>query len=218
MDNARGPVQMKQNKKSKKRRVLQVFLLMVSSIIVFISYAAYDIWSYRFKTDEVDTDAAIVLGAASWNGKPSPVFRERINHAISLYKNGSIKKIIFTGGTKFEAEQEEARTAKAYALKHNVKDEDILIETQSRFTEDNLKNAKQVGIDNGLHTYTIVSDPLHMKRAMKIAKHIGMDAYASPTPTSAYKTLDTEIPFFFKELCSYIGYVASLPLRMLKGD
>ncbi len=218
MDDARRLVQMKQNKKSKKRRVLQVFLLMISSIILFISYAAYDIWSNRFKTDEVPTDAAVVLGAASWNGKPSPVFRERINHAISLYKNGSIKKIIFTGGTKFESELEEARTAKAYALKHDVKDEDILIETQSRFTEDNLKNAKQVGIDNGLHTYTIVSDPLHMKRAMRIAKHIGMDAYASPTPTSAYKTLDTEIPFFFKELCSYIGYVASLPIRTLKGD
>lgn len=218
MDDARRLVQMKQNKKSKKRRVLQVFLLMISSMILFVSYAAYDIWSYRFKTDEVDTDAAIVLGAASWNGKPSPVFRERINHAISLYKNGNIKKIIFTGGTKFEAELEEARTARAYALKHNVKDEDILIETQSRFTEDNLKNAKQVGIDNGIHTYTIVSDPLHMKRAMRIAKHIGIDAYASPTPTSAYKTLDTEIPFFFKELCSYIGYVTSLPIRSLKGD
>ncbi|KFN01951.1 YdcF family protein [Bacillus clarus] len=209
---------MKQNKKSKKRRIWQVFLLMISSIILFVSYAAYDIWSYRFKTDEVDTDAAIVLGAASWNGKPSPVFRERINHAISLYKNGKIKKIIFTGGTKFEAELEEARTAKAYALKHDVKDEDILIETQSRFTEDNLKNAKQVGMENGLRTYTIVSDPLHMKRAMRIAKHINMEAYASPTPTSAYKTLDTEIPFFFKELCSYIGYVTSLPLRALKGD
>lgn len=84
---------MKPNKKSKKRRVIQVFLLMICSMILFISYAAYDIWSSRFKTDEVDTDAAIVLGAASWNGKPSPVFRERINHAISLYNSGSIKKL-----------------------------------------------------------------------------------------------------------------------------
>ncbi len=218
MDDARRLVQMEQKKKSKKRRVLQVFLLMISSIILFVSYAAYDIWSYRFKTDKVDTDAAVVLGAASWNGKPSPVFRERINHAISLYQNGNIKKIIFTGGTKFEAELEEARTAKAYALKRNVKDEDILIETKSRFTEDNLKNAKQVGMEHGLQTYTIVSDPLHMKRAMRIAKHIGMDAYASPTPTSAYKSLDTEIPFFFKELCSYIGYMTSLPIRALKGE
>ena len=157
-----------------------------------------DIWSYRFKAnDDVKTDAGIVLGATSWNGKPSPVFKERINHAISLYKNGNIKRLFFTGGTKFEAELEEARTARVYAMKQGVKEEDILIETKSLFTEENLKNAKQVGIENGIRTYTIVSDPLHMKRAMRIAKHINIEAYASPTPTSAYKTLDTEIPFFF---------------------
>ncbi|HCF52193.1 MAG TPA: YdcF family protein, partial [Bacillus sp. (in: Bacteria)] len=119
---------------------------------------------------------------------------------------------------KFEAELEEARTARVYAMKQGVKEEDILIETKSLFTEENLKNAKQVGIENGIRTYTIVSDPLHMKRAMRIAKHINIEAYASPTPTSAYKTLDTEIPFFFKELFSYIGYVTSLPLKALKGD
>ncbi|TKI82143.1 YdcF family protein, partial [Bacillus wiedmannii] len=79
--------------------------------------------------------------------------------------------------------------------KQGVKEEDILIETKSLFTEENLKNAKEVGIENGIRTYTIVSDPLHMKRAMRIAKHINIEAYASPTPTSAYKTLDTEIPF-----------------------
>lgn len=85
---------MKENKKSKKRKILQVFLLMICSIILYVSYAAYDIWSYRFKTDDgVKTDAGIVLGAASWNGKPSPVFKERINHAISLYKNGNIKRL-----------------------------------------------------------------------------------------------------------------------------
>lgn len=219
MDDVRRQLQMKENKKSKKRRIFQVFLLMTCSAILYVSYAAYDIWSYRFKTDDsMKTDAGIVLGAASWNGKPSPVFKERINHAISLYKNGNIKKIIFTGGTKFEAELEEARTARVYAMKQGVKEEDILIETKSLFTEENLKNAKEVGIENGIRTYTIVSDPLHMKRAMRIAKHINIEAYASPTPTSAYKTLDTEIPFFFKELFSYIGYVTSLPLKALKGD
>lgn len=85
---------MKENKKSKKRRIFQVFLLMICSAILYVSYAAYDIWSYRFKAnDDVKTDAGIVLGAASWNGKPSPVFKERINHAISLYKNGNIKRL-----------------------------------------------------------------------------------------------------------------------------
>ena len=96
MDDVRRQLQMKENKKSKKRRIFQVFLLMICSAILYVSYAAYDIWSYRFKTDDsVKTDAGIVLGAASWNGKPSPVFKERINHAISLYKNGNIKRLFY---------------------------------------------------------------------------------------------------------------------------
>lgn len=204
--------------KKKKNRVLKALSFIIGATILFVAYAAYDIWQYRGTTDDVKTDAAVVLGAASWNGKPSPVFRERINHAISLYKEGTIDKIIFTGGTKFEEEPEEAITARAYALENDVKPEDILIETESLITEENLRNAFEVGNVHGLKTYTIVSDPFHMKRSMKIAKHIGMDAYASPTPTSAYKTLDTKVPFFFKEVCSYIGYMASLPVRFFKGE
>ncbi|WP_369903298.1 YdcF family protein [Bacillus manliponensis] len=206
------------NVKKKRKRVLQALLFIVGAMVLFVTYAAYDIWQYREKTDDVTTDAAVVLGAASWNGKPSPVFRERINHAISLYKEGTVNKIIFTGGTKFAEEPEEAITARAYALENDVKPEDILIETESLFTEENLRNAFQVGNTHGLQTYTIVSDPLHMKRSMQIAKHIGMDAYASPTPTSAYKTLDTKVPFFVKEICSYVGYMASLPVRFIKGE
>lgn len=93
MDDVRRQLQMKENKKSKKRRIFQVFLLMICSAILYVSYAAYDIWSYRFKTDDdVKTDAGIVLGAASWNGKPSPVFKERINHAIYI-KTETLRKL-----------------------------------------------------------------------------------------------------------------------------
>ncbi len=62
MDDVRRQLQMKENKKSKKRRIFQVFLLMICSAILYVSYAAYDIWSYRFKAnDDVKTDAGIVL-------------------------------------------------------------------------------------------------------------------------------------------------------------
>ena len=131
MDDVRRQLQMKENKKSKKRRIFQVFLLMICSAILYVSYAAYDIWSYRFKAnDDVKTDAGIVLGAASWNGKPSPVFKERINHAISLYKNGNIKKIILQV-VQSSRQNLRKRTARVYAMKQGVKEEDILIETKS---------------------------------------------------------------------------------------
>lgn len=94
-----------------------------------------------------------------------------------------------------------------------MKVEDILLETKSTITEENLQYAYDVASLNNLHSFSIVSDPLHMKRAMLMAKHTGMEAYSSPTQSSVYKTLNSKIPFFFRELFFYIGYIISLPFR-----
>ncbi|KEF38493.1 hypothetical protein M670_02119 [Schinkia azotoformans MEV2011] len=180
---------------------------------IFIAYSAFSIWSFSGKAQFVKTDAAVVLGAAAWDEQPSPVLRERINHAIWLYENGFVEKIIFTGGKKPGDSLAESEVAKNYALKNNVKAEDILIETKSTITEENLEFAYDIADRNNLHSFTIVSDPLHMKRAMLMAKNIGMEAYSSPTQSSAYKSFNSKIPFFFRELFFYIGYIVSLPFR-----
>lgn len=155
----------------------------------------------------------MVLGAAAWADEPSPVLRERINHAIWLYENGLVEKIIFTGGKKPGERFADSEVARDYAVKNNVKAEDILIETKSTITEENLRYAYDVAVQNNIHSFSIVSDPLHMKRAMLMAKHTGMKAYSSPTQSSVYKTLNSKIPFFFRELFFYIGYIVSLPFR-----
>lgn len=154
-----------------------------------------------------------MLGAAIWEGEPSPVFRERINHAIWLYNNGYVEKIILTGG-KGEGEQfAESEVAREYAIQNEVPPEALLIETKSAITEKNLNYAYELASEHNLKTFTIVSDPLHMKRAMLMAKTIGMEAYSSPTQTSAYQSLNTQIPFFFRELFYYIGFIFSRPFR-----
>jgi len=159
------------------------------------------------------TDAAIVLGAAVWGGQPSPVFQERINHGIQLYTNGYTQKLIFTGGKEGTHQFAESEVARLYALEHGVRDEDILIETESRITEENLKNAYKLGIGKGLHTFLIVSDPLHMKRAMTIAEDLGIEAYPSPTQSTAYRSWETKLPFFLRELFYYLLYLLSSPFR-----
>lgn len=154
-----------------------------------------------------------MLGAAVWNDEPSPVFRERINHAIWLYENNYVEKMIFTGGQSEGNELAESEVARAYAIQNGVNAVDILIETKSTITEENLQYAYEVGNANNLNTFTIVSDPLHMKRAMLMAEDAGMDAYSSPTQSSAYETLKSKVPFLFRELFFYIGYILSLPFR-----
>lgn len=157
---------------------------------------------------------AVVLGAAAWEDEPSPVLQERINHAIWLYKNDYVDKIIFTGGKgKGDDDYAESEVARDYAIKNNVHPEDILIETQSKITEENLKFAYEIGVEENFSTFTIVSDPLHMKRAMLMAENTGMEAYSSPTQSSAYETFISKFPFFMRELFFYIGYIFSLAFR-----
>jgi uncharacterized SAM-binding protein YcdF (DUF218 family) len=194
-------------------RMKKVIFIVIASFLIFIGYSAYSIWSFSFKNELVKSDAAIVLGAAVWSNKPSPVLRERINHSIWLYNNGLVDKIIFTGGKGEEGTLSESEVAKEYAIKKKVKPEDILIETKSKITEENLKYAKEIATDNNLKSFTVVSDPLHMKRAIFIAKVFNMEVYSSPTPSSVYHTLQTKLPFFFRELFYFLGFIVSIPFR-----
>jgi len=180
---------------------------------LYIGYCAFSIWTYSQPQEYVKTDAAIVLGAAAWGSEPSPVLRERVNQAIRLYEAGYVGKIIFTGGKISEDDFTESEVSKFYAIKQGVKEEDILIEVDSHTTVENLENAYDIAKEHQLQSFTIVSDPLHMKRAMSIAEKLDMEAYPSPTETSAFRSLKTKIPFFFKELMYYIGYEFNISFR-----
>ncbi|MEG0258323.1 MAG: YdcF family protein [Lysinibacillus sp.] len=181
--------------------------------IIFITYSAISIWSFSNKNQLIKADVAVVLGAAAWDDEPSPVLRERINHAIWLYENGYVDKIIFTGGKGKGDQLAESEVARDYAIRKNVNSGDILIETKSKITEENLEYAYDIANRGNFDTFIIVSDPLHMKRAVLMAKNTGMEAYSSPTQSSVYKTLDSKIPFFLRELFFYVGYIVSFPFR-----
>lgn len=196
-----------------KKISTKLMLTIIAGLFIFISYSAFSIWSFSGKIQLVKTDAAVVLGAAAWGDEPSPVLRERINHSIWLYENDYVNKIIFTGGKGEGAMFAESEVAREYAVENNVNPDDILIETKSRITEENLYYAYEIGNEQNFKTFTIVSDPLHMKRAMLMARNTGMEAYSSPTKTSVYKSLDSKVPFFMRELFFYIGYIFSLPFR-----
>lgn len=183
-------------------------MLLVTAIIA-IGLLAVSIYFYGNNSTAIRADAAIVLGAAVWNEKPSPVFRERINHGINLYKSDRVNKIIFTGGQGSGKELAEAIVAKNYAVRQGVSELHILTETQSRTTYQNLYYAKQVAEEHQVSQFLIVSDPLHMKRAMLMAKGLGMKAYPSPTPTTKYKSLNSKLPFLLRETYFYIHYLAS---------
>lgn len=155
-----------------------------------------------FQTDELvkKSDCVIVLGAAVYEDKPSPVFEERIRHAINLYKDGRASKIIFTGGFGNNSKFSESEVGAKYALHAGVPEHNILVETTSHTTQQNLFNAEYLMQQNALKTAIIVSDPLHLKRALIMAKDLRISAVASATPTSRYQSLSSKTSFLMREI------------------
>lgn len=179
---------------------------MIVSIILYIVLNIISICVFSTKDQKCKSDVAIILGASTYNGKVSPVYQERINHGIILYKNGYVKKIIVTGGLGAGNIECDAYAAKQYAISQGIPEADILTEDMSTITQENLYNSKLIMEKLKLDTAIIVSDPLHMRRAMLLAKDAGIKAYSSPTATSRYKSLRTKIPFLLRETFFYIGY------------
>jgi uncharacterized SAM-binding protein YcdF (DUF218 family) len=175
-------------------------------LVLYLLYTAYSIVSFAGKNEQVRSDAAIVLGAAVWGEEPSPVLAERMNHAIWLYNNGYVAKIITTGGIGDGDSISEAEAAKRYAVQKGIPEVDVILEVESRITEQNLEYAYAIARQNHLRTLTIVSDPLHMKRAVHMAKDLGMEAYSSPTQTSVYQSTRTKFPFLLREIFFMVGY------------
>lgn len=130
-------------------------------------------------------DAIVVLGAASYAGKPSPVLQARLDHATELYKKEFAPIIITTGGTHPGEKFSEGESGKNYLAAKGVPSESIVAEEDSLTTNQNLARAYEIAKEKNISKIIIVSDPFHMYRASLIARSVGFpDALASPTKTS----------------------------------
>ena len=191
-----------------RKKVGLICKFIIGPALLVLGLVAASIYTYGKNSIDVNGDAAIVLGAAVWGNEVSPVFRERINHAIDLYRTGKVRKIIFTGGQGNRDELTEAAEARQFAIKNGIPEKDILIEESSHTTYENVVNAKRLADAHGLKRVLIVSDPMHMKRAVSMAKDIGLEAYPSPTPTTRYQGWRSQLESLAHETYYYIGYLA----------
>lgn len=193
------------------KKLAKTVLVISSVIAIAAGLLAWRVYSFRNTTSDGPADAAVVLGAAVWTTEVSPVFKERINHAIHLYRKGRVRKLIFTGGQGNPGEPTEASAARHYALQSGLPASDILIEDKSHTTYENILNAKQLADTHGIRKVLIVSDPLHMKRAMTMALDVGLVAHPSPTPSTRYQGIRSQLSLLMHETYYYIGYLLRRP-------
>ena len=185
----------------KPRRALRWLLrLMLLGALWLGAVAAWIHWvGERDGADKAD--AIIVLGAAAYDATPSPVFQARIEHGLHLYRRGYAGTLIFTGGYGGSAARfAESQVARRYAMRAGIPEQAILIESKSQTTYQNLFEARALMLEHGLHRAIIVSDPLHMARALRLCRRLGIDALGSPTPSTRFRSFRTRWEFLAREV------------------
>jgi uncharacterized SAM-binding protein YcdF (DUF218 family) len=183
--------------------ILALLVLLVGSY----GFAAWDIVRYGDQAVDASADAAIVLGAAAWGSKPSPVYRERILAAIALYQAKRVHWIVLTGGTPQAGYPTEARVGRQFCVSHGVPASATLLDERSRTTWQNLQEAKALMTGNNIHTVLLVSDPLHMRRAMVMAQDLGLHALPAATTSSRFRSSTARAKFLWRETWLYLAYV-----------
>ena len=199
---------MPNNREVKGRKPLKRLLLYLFGflLLAFITISA-DIYTYPREEFLENADVAIVLGAAIWTDKPSPVLRERLNHAVNLYQSKTVRKIIVTGGFGEGEKYSEAEISERYLIENGVSPIDILRENQSLTTLQNLEFSLSIVRENQFSTVLIVSDSLHLRRSVKMARDLGLNAFPSPTKTSRYQSFGNQLKFMFREVYFYVIYL-----------
>lgn len=163
------------------RRILIAVLVVLLGLWGFSAIAVL-VWSA--KDEARPADAIVVLGAAQYAGRPSPVLKARLDHGIDLWRRNRTGLLMLTGGIGSGDTTSEAEVGRAYARKDGVPDSAIVVENAGRTTSESMRAVAEIMRERRATTIVLVSDPFHMLRLSLIARRLGLTAYTSPTKTS----------------------------------
>jgi uncharacterized SAM-binding protein YcdF (DUF218 family) len=156
---------------------------LIGTVLVGL-YTTVRIWQVGEQDDRRPADAIVVLGAAQYDGRPSPVFEARLAHAVELFEAGYAPWLVVTGGGAEGDRTTEAAAARAFAIAHGVPEAAILAEDRSRNTLQSLEAVGSMLRERGLTTVLVVSDRTHTLRVLRLSLDQGLDAHASPATNS----------------------------------
>jgi len=199
-----------------------VVLLGIAGAAAVTAYAGFRIWA-RGDVDEAPVvgraEAIVVLGAAQYDGRPSPVLRARLDHAIALWRDGRAPYLFVTGARREGDRTTEAATARDYALAAGVPADAILMEDRGRSTQESLEAVAAVLAGRGGGPALFVSDRLHMLRVLRIADDLGIDAHGSPAPDSpSDATIGRRLDATVHELGALAWYgLVGRPIQEMEG-
>jgi uncharacterized SAM-binding protein YcdF (DUF218 family) len=157
--------------------------LLLAGSALQVARVARDIRRQSTVDEAQSADVIVVLGAAEYHGRPSPVLEARLNHALFLYLQHLAPRILTTGGAGGDSTFTEGQVAHAYLSRHEVPSEAILVESESQNTVESIAAAAEIMRQMDLKSCIVVSDGYHIYRVKKMLETQGMKVYGSPRPS-----------------------------------
>ena len=193
---------------ARKRRLHggRVIFILVLLGVGYLASLFVRIWVEGQRDERRPADVIIVLGASQADGRPRPVLKARLDHALALYSDGEAPYLIFTGGKQQGDRFTEAETGRRYARDRGVPDSAIFLENHGRTTWQEMQAAAEIMRRERLHSAILVSDWFHAFRLHRMARDLGMNACVSPVPHSAVKSLSRRLFLTAREVGAYALY------------
>jgi uncharacterized SAM-binding protein YcdF (DUF218 family) len=184
------------------RAALVLVLILLGGALAWCRWVYVQIESYAGQDQAAPADAIGVLGAAEYDGRPSPVYRARLDHALELYHRGIAPLIITLGGPGGD-QFTEGSVGEDYLISKGVPEQAIIAETESRNTEESARRVAVIARVNGLHRLVVVSDDTHMFRIHAICASEGLDVLTSQRACPAVDDRTLEAERIAHEILSY---------------
>src|SRR5215472_6429578 len=162
-----------------KRLIWNAIGLLVIFAIVSVAYVSTRIEQQSTRDEARPADVILVLGAAEYRGRPSPVLRARLDHALDLYRKQLAPRIMTTGGAGGEAVFTEGTVGRSYLTSHGVPPESVIVENEGETTVQSIALAGEILHRMALHTVIVVSDGYHIYRVKQMLQFRGLAVYGS---------------------------------------
>jgi uncharacterized SAM-binding protein YcdF (DUF218 family) len=195
----------------RRRKVLWLVSAVVALVVLFLLVTSLRVVHEAGKQELHAADAIVVFGAAEYSGRPSPVFRARLDHAYDLFQQRLAPVVITTGGAGADPSYSEGGVGRDYLMHRGIQERNVIAETQGT---DTAHSAERIGVimrANKLHSCLAVSDEYHVFRIKALLQHEGLQVYVAPRSGSRPKGQWARIIAVLREGVSYLVWKLNIP-------
>jgi uncharacterized SAM-binding protein YcdF (DUF218 family) len=199
------------NHRPRSHRWLWLVALIAGAFFVYLGWTCLRIVREASLQEVHRADAIVVFGAAEYSGKPSPVYRARLDHAFEIFNRGVAPVVITTGGAAADPSFSEGGVGHEYLMHRGIPDQNLIAETQG---SDTAQSAERIGVimrTNHMQSCVAVSDEYHMFRIRKLLEHEGMKVFVAPRPDSRPHAEWQRAYAVLREALGYLAWLMHIP-------